>query len=151
MGGGGSSSSNWWWEFFIFSDNFDIFFTSGAHWTMDMCKICFYHLTSLPRCAPFSTNTGAEPDYLANNQRQPEPDYLTSTRWHSMLRRSQNFGKSFPVPGEYLACPSSGLSLLLRSLTFLFLVSFFLLVIFFNVVLSAFDFHDCFTAVPNSF
>ena len=35
MGGGGSSSSNWWWELFLcVCENFDIFFTSGAHWTM---------------------------------------------------------------------------------------------------------------------
>merc|ERR1719201_606942 len=37
-------------------------------------------------CAPFSTNTGAEPDYLANNQRPPEPDYLTSTDHRRILQ-----------------------------------------------------------------
>ena len=51
-------------------------FAESQNWIFPKKK---WHLTCFFRCAPFSTNTGAEPDYLASNQRQPEPDYLTST------------------------------------------------------------------------
>jgi len=47
-------------------------------------------------CAPFSTNTGAEPDYLANNQRPPEPDYLTSTGSRGISGLPQQW--SVPAP-----------------------------------------------------
>ena len=66
----------------------DILYHSMVHsvsvYNRDQNMQLFVHfiviiLFSIVRCAPFSTNTGAEPDYLANNQRPPEPDYLTST------------------------------------------------------------------------